>query len=102
VTSDSPPGTPHDRSPGPVFSQEVDCRAGVVRGRGLLTASTAGLLRATVEALVRGGHPRVLLDLSDLRDADEPGLRAISSLAAGVEESGGRLTVLPWAAPRSS
>lgn len=79
----------------PAFSQAVDCRAGVVRGRGRLTADTAGLLRATVEALAHAGHTRILLDLTGLQDADEPGTRAIASLQAQVEKGGGRLTVLP-------
>lgn len=82
-------------SPGPTFSQVVDCRAGVVRGRGRLTAETAGLLRATVEALAHDGHVRILLDLTGLQGADELGTCAISSLQDQVEEIGGRLTVMP-------
>jgi anti-anti-sigma regulatory factor len=82
-------------SSAPAFSQAVDCRAGVVRGRGRLTADTAGLLRATVEALAHDGHTRILLDLTGLQDADAPGTRAIASLQTELAERGGRLTVLP-------
>ncbi len=80
-------------SPAPAHSQVVESRAGVVRGR--VTAETAGLLRAVVEALDHDGHARILLDPTELQRADERGTCAISSLRTQVEEVGGHLTVMP-------
>ncbi len=76
------------------FRQVVDGRRGCVGASGDLDRRTADQLRGTVEALRRGGHRRVLVDLHGLDSADEPGLRALYALRAVVEADGGRLTLL--------
>jgi anti-anti-sigma regulatory factor len=84
----------HHHAGAPAFRQVVDGRRGCVGAAGDLNPRTADQLRGTVEALRRGGHRRILVDLHGLHSADEPGLRALDTLRAVVEADGGRLTLL--------
>ncbi|MGY1634637.1 STAS domain-containing protein [Geodermatophilus sp. SYSU D01186] len=84
----------HHHAGAPAFSQVVDGRRGCIGATGDLTHRTADQLRGTVEALRRGGHRRILVDLHGLHSADALGLRALHTLQALVEADGGRLTLL--------
>ena len=80
---------------GPVsFTELVDGRAGVIRGRGHLTVQAADLLTGAVLALHERGHQRVLLDLQDLRGAEDAGLLMLQHLQTAVTAEGRRLVVL--------
>lgn len=76
------------------FTEVVDARAGVVRGRGHLTAQAADLLSGAVRALHDGGHRRVLLDLKDVRGVEDAGLLLLQQLQAAMSTEGGNLVVL--------
>ena len=76
------------------FTELVDQRRGSVRARGHLTAQAADLLRGTVLALHGGGHPRVVVDLGDVDDADEAGLATLEAVRTAVARDGGTLLVL--------
>jgi anti-anti-sigma factor len=61
----------------------------VVTVDGELTRRTGAQLRRAIDVLVRGGSPRVVLDIAELRRADDAGLHALSrahraAAAAGV------------------
>jgi anti-anti-sigma regulatory factor len=84
----------HPHTGAPAFGQVVDGRLGSIRAHGDLTRRTADQLRGTVEALLRNGHRRVVLDLGSLQSADEPGMRALRTLQAAVDADGGRLALL--------
>lgn len=80
------------------FTEFVDARRGSVRATGHLSARAADLLRGTVLALHRDGHPHVVIDLVGVDEADDAGLAALETLHAAVAEDGGRLLVLGGAA----
>lgn len=82
----------HHHADAPTFRQAVDAHQGSIRVAGDLDHRTADQLRGTIEALQRSGHRRILVDLRDLRSADELGLQALHTLRAAVEADGGRLT----------
>lgn len=76
------------------FTEVVDSRSGVVRGRGHLTVQAADLLSGAVLALREGGHIRVLLDLEELQGAEDAGVRILRDLQTVVTAEGGKLVVL--------
>ncbi len=77
----------------PALTEVVDTRAGSVRASGHLTVQGADLLRGTVESLLRSGHARVLLDLRDVRGADDAGLHVLRSLRRDSAATGGEVVV---------
>ena len=91
------PGSPAGHGPasedGAVFTERIDGRLGAIRAHGHLTVRAADMVRGTVEALRRSGHDTVLLDLREVRRADDDGLRALRSLQENVRSTGGRLTL---------
>jgi anti-anti-sigma regulatory factor len=90
VNSDATP-----RSRGPVdFTETVDQRRGSVRARGHLTAQAADLLRGTVMALHGGGHPRVVVDLAGVDEADDAGLATLEAARTAVAADGGSLLLV--------
>jgi anti-anti-sigma regulatory factor len=78
----------------PPFRQVVDCRMGAIRAQGHLSRQAADMLRGTVAALRDSGHARIVLDLGDLRSADDLGLHVVRSLQDAVDAGGGHLTGL--------
>ena len=77
----------------PVLSEVVDAGAGLIRARGRLTAQGAELLSGTADALRGSGHRRVVLDLSNVREADLDGLDILDQLRASFAADGGTLLI---------
>jgi anti-anti-sigma regulatory factor len=77
------------------MTEIVDSRRGAVRVSGLLTLQGADLLRGAVETLHRGGHARVLLDLRDVRVADDAGLHVLRDVQRSLAADGGDLVLRP-------
>ena len=75
------------------LSEVVDPRVGSVRVSGHLTERGADLVRGTVQQLHRSGHARVLLDLQDVRAADDAGLRVLRDVGRELAAEGGELLV---------
>ena len=73
----------------------VDSHRGAVRVSGHLTLQGADLLRGTVEQLRRGGHARVVLDLRDVRAADDAGLHVLCEVQRALAADGGQLLLRP-------
>jgi anti-anti-sigma regulatory factor len=84
------------------LTEVVDMRRGAVRASGHLTVQGADLLRGTVETLHRDGHSTVLLDLQDLRAADEAGLQVLRNVRESMAAKGGELFVLASASGATS
>lgn len=77
----------------PALTEVVDARAGAVRASGHLTVQGADLLRGAIESLHRSGHARVVLDLRDVRTADDAGLHVLRDVAGSLAARGGVLVV---------
>jgi anti-anti-sigma regulatory factor len=92
-------GTGNCAENGWTFSEVVDGQLGSVRARGRLDRQAADMLGGTVEALRRGGHARIVLDLAGAYAVDDTGLHLIRSLQDRISATGGRLTVLDAPAP---
>lgn len=75
------------------MTEVVNVRTGFVRVSGHLTVQGADLLRGTVEALHRGGHDRVFLDLQDVQGADDAGLHVLRTVGRESAAGGGELLV---------
>ncbi len=71
----------------------------VVRADGLITASGhltrqgADLVRGTADSLRGSGHSRVVVDLRDVRSADDAGLDILLQLRRDFAADGGELVV---------
>ncbi|SOE00257.1 STAS domain-containing protein [Blastococcus haudaquaticus] len=76
-----------------MLSETVDRRTGSIRASGRLTVLGADLLRGTAESLHGSGHHRIVLDLRDVRDADDAGLEVIRGLGEDLAARGGELVV---------
>lgn len=76
-----------------MLSETVDRRNGSIRASGRLTLLGADLLRGTAESLHGNGHLRVVLDLRDVRVADDAGLDVLRGLNDEFAARGGELVV---------
>lgn len=76
-----------------MLSETVDRRTGSIRASGHLTELGADLLRGTAESLHGSGHLRVVLDLRDVRAADDAGLEVLRGLGEDLAARGGELVV---------
>lgn len=77
----------------PDLSEVVDVRTGLIRARGRLTEQGADLLRGTADSLRGTGHTRVVLDLSDVREADSAGLAILDRLESSFRADGDVLLI---------
>ncbi|NEK84963.1 STAS domain-containing protein [Blastococcus saxobsidens] len=91
---------PRPAPDGDSFTETIDGRLGSIRAEGHLTGRAADMVRGTVEVLRRSGHDRVVVDLREVRQVDDDGLRALRTLADGIRDDGGRLTLLHPPRPR--
>ncbi|SFF49984.1 STAS domain-containing protein [Blastococcus tunisiensis] len=76
-----------------MLRETVDRRNGSIRASGRLTLAGADLLRGTAESLHGNGHVRVVLDLRDVRVADDAGLEVLRGLGQEFAARGGELVV---------
>ena len=76
-----------------MLSETVDRRTGSIRASGHLTELGADLLRGTAVSLHGSGHLRVVLDLRDVRGADDAGLEVLRGLGEDLAARGGELVV---------
>jgi anti-anti-sigma regulatory factor len=76
-----------------MLTETVDTRTGSIRASGTLTRLGADLLRGTAQSLHGSGHVRVVLDLRDVRDADDDGLDVLRGLGDELAATGGELVV---------
>jgi anti-anti-sigma regulatory factor len=77
----------------PELSEVVDPRAGLIRARGRLTEQGADLIWGTADSLRGTGHTRVVLDLSDVREADSAGLDTLDRLRRSFRAHGDQLLI---------
>ena len=75
------------------LTEVVNVRTGSVRVSGHLTVQGADLLRGTVESLHRSGHNCVLLDLQDVRAADDAGLHVLRAVRRELAADGAELVM---------
>ena len=66
---------------------------GIVAASGYLTPQGADLVRGTADSLRGSGHSRVVVDLSDVRSADDAGLDILHQLRRDFAADGGELIV---------
>ncbi|TFV64022.1 UNVERIFIED_ORG: STAS domain-containing protein [Bacillus sp. AZ43] len=76
-----------------MLTETVDSATGSIRASGSLTRLGADLLRGTAQSLHGKGHARVVLDLRDVRDADDAGLDVLRGLGEELAATGGELVV---------
>jgi anti-anti-sigma regulatory factor len=89
VTTDFLAPVTGDRS----LSESVDRSAGRIRASGYLTPQGADLLSGTADSLRGSGHTRVVIDLRDVRSADDAGLDILRSLRSRFAADGGELLI---------
>jgi anti-anti-sigma regulatory factor len=77
----------------PRLTETVNVRTGLIRARGHLTRQGADLLSGTADSLRDKGHRRVVLDLTEVRDADDAGLDLLRALGEEFAAGGGELVV---------
>ena len=75
------------------LTETVDPRTGRITASGHLTRQGADLLRGTADTLRDSGHSAVVLDLHDVRAADEAGLDILRGLSRSFAASGDRLLI---------
>jgi anti-anti-sigma regulatory factor len=75
------------------LSETVDVRTGLIRASGHLTRQGADLLSGTADSLRHSGHSHVVLDLHDVRDADDAGLDILRNLRRSFAASGDSLLI---------
>ena len=75
------------------LSERVDRRSGRILASGHLTPQGADLLSGTADSLRGSGHDRVVIDLQDVRTADDAGLAILRMLRTRFEASGGELLI---------
>ena len=73
------------------LSERVDRTSGRIRASGYLTPQGADLLSGTADSLRGSGHTRVVIDLQDVRSADDAGLDILRTLRTRFAASGGEL-----------
>lgn len=73
--------------------ETVDLRRGLIRASGHLTRQGADLLSGTADSLRDNGHSSVVLDLRDVRAADDAGLDILRSLSRSFAASGDELLI---------
>ena len=73
--------------------ETVDLRNGLIRASGHLTRQGADLLSGTADSLRDSGHSSVVLDLTDVRAADDAGLDILRSLRRSFAASGDELLI---------
>ena len=78
---------------GTALAETVDARTGMIRASGHLTRQGADLLSGTADTLRMGGHSRVVLDLQDVRAADDAGLDVLRQLGRRVAATGDSLLI---------
>jgi anti-anti-sigma regulatory factor len=83
----------------PDLTETVNARTGLIRARGHLTRLGADLLSGTADSLRGSGHRRVVLDLSEVRGADDAGLDLLRTLGEEFAARGGELVVRHVPAP---
>jgi anti-anti-sigma regulatory factor len=71
----------------------VDSRTGHITASGHLTTQGADLLRGTASTLRDKGHSAVVIDLQDVRAADEAGLDILRGLRRSFAATGDRLLI---------
>lgn len=76
------------------FTERIDGRLGAIHAQGHLTVRAADMVCGTVEALRRSGHDAVVVDLREVSEADDDGLRALHSLEVSIRDDGGHLTLV--------
>jgi anti-anti-sigma regulatory factor len=88
-----PTRTDPDAPSGRSLSETVDRQSGHIRVSGHLTPQGADLVRGTADSLRGSGHVRVVLDLRDVRAADDAGLDILRSLRSSFAAAGGELQI---------
>jgi anti-anti-sigma regulatory factor len=73
------------------LSERVDRSSGRIRASGYLTSQGADLLSGTADSLRGSGHTRVVIDLRDVRTADDAGLDILHNLRHRFAADGGEL-----------
>lgn len=81
---------PHDAQTRSL-SERVDRAAGRIRASGHLTSQGADLLSGTADSLRGSGHTRVVIDLRDVRSADDDGLDILRGLPPRFAADGAEL-----------
>ncbi len=66
---------------------------GLITASGHLTRQGADLVRGTADSLRGSGHSRVVVDLRDVRSADDAGLDILHQLRRDFAADGGELVV---------
>ncbi|TFV72155.1 STAS domain-containing protein [Blastococcus sp. CT_GayMR20] len=85
---------PESREPSEtMLSEVVDVGTGHIRARGHLTRQGADLLSGTADSLRVSGHTSVVLDLQDVRAADDAGLDILRNLRRRFAAAGGELRI---------
>ena len=75
------------------LSERVDRDTGRISASGHLTPQGADLLSGTADSLRGSGHTRVVLDLQDVRSADDAGLDILLTLRREFAAAGGELLI---------
>ncbi len=71
-----------------ISSEQIDDKA-VLRANGRLDTPNAPLLERKIEALLKGGHVKVLLDLAGVDYMSSAGLRILLSASKQLHAAGG-------------
>ena len=80
-------------SGGRALTERVDRSSGRIRASGHLTPQGADLLSGTADSLRGSGHTRVVIDLRDVRSADDAGLDILRTLRMRFAATGGELLI---------
>src|SRR4051812_24710457 len=76
-----------------VGGRELPGGRAVLRLAGELDATTCGLLRDALEAQLRAGRPRLVVDMAELEFIDSSGLSVLAEFAVKAARSGGQLAL---------
>jgi hypothetical protein len=79
---------------GPAFTEAVDWASASIAAHGALTVQGADLIRGTAEALCRGGHLDITVDLHDVVLADTEALALLRALSDELRARHGRLILI--------
>jgi anti-anti-sigma regulatory factor len=75
------------------LTETVNSTAGSIRASGHLTRLGADLLSGTADSLRGNGHTRVVLDLREVRTADDAGLDLLQQLRTAFAAAGDELLI---------
>ena len=75
------------------LTETVNLTTGSIHASGHLTRLGADLLSGTADSLRGSGHTRVVLDLRDVRDADDAGLDLLRELRTAFADAGDELLI---------